>query len=70
MIVLSCKSVCNTINLSKKKVFLGWHSVCSSIIKVKYSISRILHKCIVGYYHSMQIFLPIHWPRAHHVTCK
>ena len=22
------------------------------------------------YYHSMQLFLPFHWPRAHHVTCK
>ena len=22
------------------------------------------------YYHSMQIFLSFHWPRAHHVTCK
>ena len=22
------------------------------------------------YYHSMQMFLPFHWPRAHHVTCK
>ena len=21
-------------------------------------------------YHSMQMFLPFHWPRAHHVTCK
>ena len=21
-------------------------------------------------YHLMQIFLPYHWPRAHHVTCK
>ena len=22
------------------------------------------------YYHSKQIFLSFHWPRAHHVTCK
>ena len=22
------------------------------------------------YYHSMQIFLPFHWLKAHHVTCK
>ena len=22
------------------------------------------------YYHSMQFFLPFHWPTAHHVTCK
>ena len=22
------------------------------------------------HYHSMQMFLPFHWPRAHHVTCK
>ena len=22
------------------------------------------------HYHSMQIFLPFHWPRTHHVTCK
>ena len=21
-------------------------------------------------YHLMQIFLPFHWPTAHHVTCK
>ena len=21
-------------------------------------------------YHSMHSFLPFHWPRAHHVTCK
>ena len=21
-------------------------------------------------YHLMQMFLPFHWPRAHHVTCK
>ena len=21
-------------------------------------------------YHSMQMFLPFHWPRAHQVTCK
>ena len=24
----------------------------------------------VGHYHSKQIFLSFHWPRAHHVTCK
>ena len=23
-----------------------------------------------SYYHSKQIFLSFHWPRAHHVTCK
>ena len=26
-----------------------------------------VNKC---YYHSMQFFLPFHWPTAHHVTCK
>ena len=25
---------------------------------------------IVAINHSMYIFLPFHWPRAHHVTCK
>ena len=29
--------------------------------------SVYLRKC---YYHSMQIFLPFYWPRAHHVICK
>ena len=24
----------------------------------------------IGDYHSMKMFLPFHWPRAHHVTCK
>ena len=28
---------------------------------------QILHKL---YYHSMQIFLPFYWPRAHNGTCK
>ena len=28
--------------------------------------SRVLLKN----YHSIQIFLPFHWLRAHHVTCK
>ena len=23
-----------------------------------------------NYYHSKQLFLPFHWPKAHHVTCK
>ena len=23
-----------------------------------------------AYYHSLRNFLPFHWPRAHHVTCK
>ena len=33
----------------------------------------IITKLLIGkkeYYHSKQIFLSFHWPRAHYVTCK
>ena len=33
----------------------------------KYSTEDTFDKI---YYHSMQTFLPFHWPKAHHVTCK
>ena len=33
-------------------------------------VSKLSERMDNSFYHSMQMFLPFHWPRAHHVTCK
>ena len=38
-----------------------------------FDLGEIYHMTVLvnnHYYHSKQIFLSFHWPRAHHVTCK
>ena len=37
-------------------------SVCQTALKLKTVFNK--------YYHSKYLFLPLHWSRAHHVTCK
>lgn len=32
------------------------------------SLKRVVTN--ISYYHLMQIFVPFHWPRTHHLTCK
>ena len=34
----------------------------------QYSLKRAVTN--ISYYHLMQIFVPFHWPRTHHLTCK
>ena len=38
--------------------------------QLRFNYILVGHCPINDYYHSMQIFLPFHWPKAHHVTCK
>ena len=43
---------------------------CPSLLSIA-TDNRKQFQCLNNlYYHSMQIFLSFHWPKAHHVTCK
>ena len=60
--------ICGKISLTNQGSLFG---ICtkSKCEQVWWSHWR---RCIIiqQYYHSMHIFLPFHWPRAQHVTCK
>lgn len=62
-------------NVSRAGVFRLEIIGLSFVIKTTKTNNPQIAKAIRGglsknNYHSMQMFLPFHWPRAHQVTCK